>query len=224
MPERTLPKRLFSYVVASDTGLAPNVTGGVCTLTVCKPAVRQGAVAGQDWIIGLSTAAHGRARVIYAMQADEKIPYADYFADRRFQDKKPRADKRGDNFFVHSNGQYRVAFNDAAHAGKPDKIARDLKSPVAVVGHRFWYFGGAAPPLPERLARAHLALTDTYRRGHRVTQDPALIRAFVKWIEKFPPGIYGSPRDLSSSAAYGAAPCAGGPRAARSWVRPAGHR
>lgn len=28
------PKKLISYVVASDNGLAPNVTGDICSLTV----------------------------------------------------------------------------------------------------------------------------------------------------------------------------------------------
>ena len=44
--------KVFSYVVATDTGVAPNVDGGVCTVCLCKPEIRRNAVVG-DWIVGL---------------------------------------------------------------------------------------------------------------------------------------------------------------------------
>ncbi|MBC6697349.1 Nmad2 family putative nucleotide modification protein [Hymenobacter puniceus] len=42
---------LYSYVLRFDTGDAPNPYGGVCTLAVCKPAIRRTAQIG-DWILG----------------------------------------------------------------------------------------------------------------------------------------------------------------------------
>lgn len=194
------PKRLLSYVVASDNGLAPNVTGGVCTLSVCKPVVRKVARAGADYIIGMSTAPDDRNRVIYVMQVDEKIPFADYFNDKRFQAKKPGNDIKGDNFFRAEKGQLKIAFDNASHTGKAQAIARDLKAPVAVVGHRFWYFGENAPELPEELRQTKIPLPDAYRRGHRVTDDAATIRAFTKWLDQFEPGIHGKPRDPVKTA------------------------
>ena len=43
--------KLFSYVLRFDDGAAPNPFGGICTLTICKPAIRRSASVG-DWIIG----------------------------------------------------------------------------------------------------------------------------------------------------------------------------
>jgi hypothetical protein len=200
-----LPERILSYVVASDRGLAPNVSGGTCTLSVCKPVVRQSARPGKDWIVGMSTSAHGRHRVIYAMQVQEKISYDTFFHDARFKYKKPGTDREGDNFFVLKNGVYRVAFNDAAHAGKPVKIARDIKSPVSVIGGKFWYFGSEAPELPQSLWDTPIAIPgDAGRRGHRVTDDKKTMAEFVKWIEDFKPGIHGRPRDLEAARPAGA--------------------
>lgn len=190
------PARLISYVVASDNGLAPNVTDDVCTLTVCKPVVRRISTVGQDWVLGLSTAEHGRNRLIYAMQVDEKVPYEDYFDDPRFNGKKPDVDFKGDNFFAVQDGTLQIMFNQAAHFGKADKIARDVKSPWAVVGKRFWYFGANAPELPTELHETKVALPDRSRRGHRITTDQDTIDIFTKWISQFPEGVNGIPRDL----------------------------
>lgn len=189
------PTRILSYVVASDNGLAPNITGGICTLTVCKPLVRQVATVGVDWIVGMSHSRHGRNRVIYAMQVGEKIPFGTYFLDPRFACKKPDADKKGDNFFQAEDDAFVIPFSCAAHYGKPDKIARNLKAPWAIIGHQFWYFGGSAPELPRPLHGSHLALAGRGRRGHRVTIDPQQIEIFKDWIKGYRPGIHSTPRD-----------------------------
>lgn len=194
------PQRLLSYVVASDNGLAPNITGGICTLSVCKPVVRQVSKVGEDYIVGMSTAADGRQKVIYAMQVDEKIPYEQYFDDTRFQAKKPDRSFKGDNFFALINGELQIAFANAAHAEKPQKIARDLKSPFAVVGHRFWYFGSNAPELPVDLQHTPISLPDRSRRGHRVTSNTDHVKAFSEWVNSWSSGIHGHPRDLDQAA------------------------
>jgi hypothetical protein len=41
---------LFSYVVPSDSGFAPNPYGGLCTLACCEPKIRQYANV-SDWIM-----------------------------------------------------------------------------------------------------------------------------------------------------------------------------
>ena len=79
--------RLFSYVVASDSGFAPNPFWGVCTLATCKPAIRRTARVG-DWVAGLSPRASGN-RLVYAMRVAEVMPIDSYFADPRFEAKKP---------------------------------------------------------------------------------------------------------------------------------------
>ena len=47
--------KLYSYILRYDDGAAPNPFWGFCTLTVCKPAIRQTASVG-DWVIGTGSA------------------------------------------------------------------------------------------------------------------------------------------------------------------------
>lgn len=190
------PSRLVVYVVSSDDNLAPNVTTGICSLTVCKPVVRKQAVQGADWIIGMSTTKHGIDRIIYAMQVDEKLGYDAYYNDPRFADKKPSAEHpNGDNFFKLVNGELEITTTKACHYGKPEKIKRDLNTPVAVLGKRFWYFGANAPRLPEVLRDTRIVTGN--RRGHRYVDDPEVIAQLVAWLEaNYEPGIHGQPRDV----------------------------
>ena len=58
--------RLFTYIVTSDAGFAPNPFYGYCTLACCKTAIRRAAEPG-DWIVGLTPKAHGN-RIVYAMR------------------------------------------------------------------------------------------------------------------------------------------------------------
>jgi len=191
------PKRILSYVLNSDVGLAPNFQGNIGTLAVCKPVVRATAKTG-DIILGMSNSAHGRNRVIYAMTVDEKISFEEFFKDPRFEVKKPiSGNEFGDNFFK-SSFALSPAFNSAAHYNKPEKIAADLKGPV-LVGHNFWYFGADAPELPEVLKDTKLAVFGMNgRRGHRVTTDEKTINSFCKWLFKFEQGVHSHPRDLKN--------------------------
>ena len=52
--------RLYSYVVVSDHGFAPNPFHGYCTLANCKPRIRWRAQPG-DWIVGTGSRARGGA-------------------------------------------------------------------------------------------------------------------------------------------------------------------
>lgn len=74
---------LYSYVLRVDDGAAPNPYGGVCTLTICKPAIRRKAEPG-DWIVGLgpTRAPDGRnlaRHVVYAMKVSRSMPFADCY-------------------------------------------------------------------------------------------------------------------------------------------------
>jgi hypothetical protein len=43
--------KIYSYILKNDSGAAPNPFWGICTLTICKPAIRRTANIG-DWVIG----------------------------------------------------------------------------------------------------------------------------------------------------------------------------
>ncbi len=190
----TYPERLLVYVVASDNGLAPNINGGLCSLSVCKPIVRHVATIGTDLVVGMSTTKHGIARMIYAMTVDEKIPYADFSTDPRFATKKPSEENpKGDNFFSLEGTQLKITTPLAAHAGKADKIARDLRTPLAVIGHTYWYFGANAPEVPSALHQTRVVQGN--RRGHRVITDKATIKTLCDWLYTQPTGVNGPYRD-----------------------------
>ncbi len=82
--------KVYSYIVAYDTGFAPNPFFGVCTLATCKPRIREHASIG-DWVIGTGAKLKYdyQGRLIYAMRVDETLTLDEYWNDPRFQNKKP---------------------------------------------------------------------------------------------------------------------------------------
>ena len=97
---------LYSYVVAFDSGFAPNPFYGHCTLATCKPKIRRTAQIG-DWIIGTGSGNKKVKRggyLVHAMQVTEILTTNEYWNDARFQNKKPNLNggwKRasGDNIY-----------------------------------------------------------------------------------------------------------------------------
>ena len=72
---------LYSYVVRTDYGSAPNPFWGVCTLVICKPKIRRSAQVG-DWIVGTGSANSPigdiRGMMIYAMRVTDKMTMYEY--------------------------------------------------------------------------------------------------------------------------------------------------
>jgi len=81
---------LFSYVVQTDYGSAPNPFWGVCALVICKPKIRRCAQVG-DWIVGTSPTSSPIGNIlgmmIYAMQVTDKMPMHEY--DAWAQERRP---------------------------------------------------------------------------------------------------------------------------------------
>ena len=80
---------LFSYTIPVDDGAAPNPFGGICTLTICKPAIRRKAAVG-DWIVGLGSRRGPRdysGKVNHAMKVTEVLTMAEY--DDRCRNRLP---------------------------------------------------------------------------------------------------------------------------------------
>ena len=81
--------RVYSYVVAEDGGYAPNVDGGVCTLCICKPRIRNTASPG-DWVIGLWPAPNHKC-VTYVMRIGRVLTMEEYAECGEFDHKQPRS-------------------------------------------------------------------------------------------------------------------------------------
>jgi hypothetical protein len=133
----------------------------------------------------------GAGRVVYAACIAEVVPLEQYATAARFAVKYPAVGKEawrrhGDNIYTQlSDGTWHQRRN-IHHVAKD--IPRDLRGKNVLVCERFWYFGSAAPPLPE-------ALIGLVKRGpgHRCEDSPALVAALVSCLGTFTPGLSGAP-------------------------------
>lgn len=119
--------RLHSYVLKHDSGFAPNVSHGYCTLATCKPKVRMNANVG-DWVIGTGSLSQNdnEDRLLYAMKIEEILSYDEYFKREEFEYKKPKDsdlhDSQGDNIYYTEKplGGEQIADSDIYRATTPD--------------------------------------------------------------------------------------------------------
>jgi hypothetical protein len=95
---------LYTYVLTHDSGFAPNVSHGYCTLATCKPTIRMNANVG-DWVVGTGSLSKDddEERLLYAMRVEEVLSYDEYFDREEFEYKKPKEsdlhDPQGDNIY-----------------------------------------------------------------------------------------------------------------------------
>ncbi|MGH9683193.1 MAG: hypothetical protein ACRD4S_06250 [Candidatus Acidiferrales bacterium] len=178
-------RKLYSYVVQHDNGHAPNPYFGVCTLCRCKfdeHRKRRNIVEladEDDWIVGTGGAderrSAGHGELVYAMRVDEKLTRGEYYADPRFESKRPSArgsyaKKRGDNL-------------------KPaDKF--ENRKQFALISKHFFYFGKNAIPIPKSKFHHLEKKGPAFRKDF----DEAYIKRFVGWLQKkCAPGKHGAP-------------------------------
>jgi len=189
--------RLYTYIVRTDDGAAPNPFGGVCSLTICKPKIRSSAKNG-DWIVGVGSrnAPSGdlSGRMIYAMKVEEVVPLKDY--DRRapkdWKQKIPNiqsldlASRLGDCIYDFSRGAKPV---QRASVHGPLNVRTDLGGKNALISKDFYYFGSRAIRLP-----ANLIQICPVTQGHRSHKNEPYRVAFESWIRSL---------GLSSGQLYG---------------------
>jgi hypothetical protein len=190
---------LYSYCVRYDGGSAPNPFGGVCTLVICKPAIRRNAEVG-DWIVGtgskLSPLGDTSGRMIYAMRVSEKLTMAEYDGRciERLRAKIPDVhsprlrDQVGDAIWHYESPDR----PPTPRPGNHDEANRktDLGGVYALLSDHFFYFGKSAPPLPGYL----LGLVKQ-GPGHRAQANESLFKPFLSWISNRKPGVHGEPQE-----------------------------
>ncbi len=166
-----MPK-LYSYVVHHDTGLAPCIAGGLCTLAICKYKKKhkniQELAENGDWVVGTGGAdlrlSAGHGRLVYAMRVEESMSLSDYCTDPRFR----------------SRPDARLALH------RLDDPAR-----CALVSRHFYYFGRSGVEIPAEF------LTNPLEKrgpGYRCDFLPNYIDNFLHWLEtSHTPGIHGQP-------------------------------
>jgi hypothetical protein len=199
METKATEGELYSYVVDTDKGFAPNVTEGVCTLATCKPEIRKQAEEG-DWILGTYPRDDGEERVTYLMRVGECLTFNEYYTCGRFDFKKPENDPIGDNIYYRNERGDLVQVENPPEHDDEECRKNDLKSDNVLVADRFWYFGDQGPELPPLLC-------DTVIKGYKSTSRSWWKKAtehldeVVEWIsERYDPGIHGEPRDSPSNS------------------------
>ena len=191
--------RLYTYIVRTDDGAAPNPFGGICSLTICKPKIRSSAKK-DDWIVGVGSknAPSGdlSGKVIYAMKVQEVVPLKEYDnrASRDWKHKIPDIQsldlpsRLGDCIYDFSTGAKPV---QRASVHGPMNIKTDLGGKNSLVSKDFYYFGSKAKPLPANLLRIC-----PVTQGHRSHKNEPYRAAFEFWIRSLnlsPGQLYGWP-------------------------------
>ncbi len=154
--------KVYTYVIATDAGSAPNYDPPCLTLAICKPKIRSTAEPG-DLVLAFNGAALGRNPhgVRWAGIVAEKLSFTDYWHDQRFAGKKPGACSRPDNLYEPAGLDFRQVPN-SVHG--PTSKARDLGGRFVLTFEPWWYFGNTAPILPSEF-RLRM---ENGRRAHRV--------------------------------------------------------
>ena len=180
-PSAGRERKLFSYVVRSDNGFAPNPFWGTCTLATCKPEIRRLAQVG-DCIAGTGSRTDGRhEHLVFVMFVTEAMTFSEYWQDEWFANKKPiepirPGDKNacGDNIYYKlgpDRWHQRTSFHGESHLPTDTKVDRILASTD------FTYWGGAGPKIPNRFLRDGFLAS----RGYRSRFSKDLIDDFEEW-------------------------------------------
>jgi hypothetical protein len=175
---------VWTYVITVDAGAAPNFDLGFTTLTVCKPRIRKSAQRGDVVLAfnGKKLNANEPHSVRWAGIVTEVIPLKDYWADRRFQGKKPGQSQKPDNIYCPTRSGQLEQVPNTTH--RPEDYARDVSGANALVLKPSWYFGPEVAVLP---ANFNLRMIGG-RRGHRCSRiDTHTWRKLEEWLKSNAP-------------------------------------
>ena len=192
--------RLYSYCVKHDSGAAPNPFWGICTLVICKPAIRRTADIG-DWVVGFgsknSLIGDISNKIVYSMKVTAVLTLQEY--DQLCRNKHP---KKIPDWF---SKDFRRKVGDCIYDFSKDDVPnirlgvhseinreRDLGGENALLSKHFYYFGDKPIPIAEDLEPI---IHNT--QGHKSTSNDPYADAFEKWIEgtKYKKNhLYGDPQ------------------------------
>ena len=191
---------LFSYVVRTDYGSAPNPFWDVCTLVICKPRIRRKAQVG-DWIVGTGSAGSPcgdvRGMAVYAMRVTDKMTMPEYEAWVREYRPEKVPDVRSRNP-RHHVGDAIYDFAEDPPRTRPsahDDSNRDhdLSGEYALLSEHYYYFGDHPIALPE-----HLQVIVKRGPGHRGPENAPYVEPFLDWLAGLrlqPNSLHGDPSE-----------------------------
>ena len=169
-------------------------------LACCKPEIRENRNIG-DYIAGFTSntldgSEIGKEKLIYFMKITGTIPFSKYWADPRFQNKKPDLKSSelrsqiGDNIYepIPHSSEFKQLAN-LRHC--ESNIERDLKSYQVLFSTEFYYFGASAILLPEEI-RPNIPKGQS-APGYE-TKDEERILKLIQYLQhNYTPGIIDHP-------------------------------
>lgn len=187
--------KIYSYIISSDRGLAPNPFWDFCTLAIDQELIRQIINVG-DWVVGLREKSKKIEDhfMVFAMQVTEKLTFKEYWSNPRFNVKRPDFtvdeeifrvgdniyEPSGDGFIQHYSYHSRDYFksDNAWQKQKHD----DIQGKFVLIADKkyFYYFGREAVKLPS------IELTDLLYCdiGHKCIADPEVPKEFLDFINQ----------------------------------------
>jgi hypothetical protein len=189
-----MTQKIYSYVLRYDNGAAPNPFWNICTLTICKPAIRRTAKIG-DWVVGTGSTntwvtkedkVNLADHLVYAMKVTDKMTLEQYeqHCHMHLLNKIPIWKtndwrlKIGDSIYHNFIPGHKPSIRKSVH--NETNRDKDLSGLNALLSIHFYYFGLAAKELPSELRQLVKR-----NQGHRVIEQPDLIAKFEKWIQQF---------------------------------------
>ena len=184
---------LFSYVVDTDSGFAPNPYGDICTLACCKSSIRQNANIG-DWIIG-TTKSPNTGRLVYAMQVDRSLTFDLYWDYPEYEHKKPcKNNMCGDNIYKKGTNGVLVQMKNISHG--EEHFQSDTKVNRVLISKTFYYFGQEAPEIPSQHKNI-IKKGRGYKRTRPTAKNYDVVTEFLEWLQNnFKQGVHGNPAHL----------------------------
>jgi len=203
--------KLYSYIMTSDSGFAPNPFHGICTLATCKPETRRLAKKG-DWILGFSgkslkvyngrnSRPLGEGKLVYAMIVEKVLSWWDYW--EYYPEKRPRhglIEERGDNIYYRGkDGEWcrtSIAYHKSEKQMLKDlgvKNRKEKPSTCILLSSKFYYFGRKAITI---LSSLSYIIPKPGTRKHKPFGEKEA-KEFERWIKSnYAVGIYGDPCDF----------------------------
>ena len=193
--------RTYLYKLTSDRGGAPCAPkprigeNPLLSLSICKPAIRRTAQAG-DRILGITSRAlavsdgYPLLSVIYAARVTSALSPADYYAESGEYTYRPDCIYR----FHQANGILSHSGRTRLHddpAYQPRDIGRYpfYRNARTLLSSDFRYFGAKAVPIPPRFTNL-LRIAEQIGQGHRVfdekSPENAELDALFKLLWKVP--------------------------------------
>lgn len=185
---------IYSYILKSDSGFAPNINGEVLTLALCKPRIRKSAKVG-DYLIafnGCEDKQKNGDRIMYIAKIKLKTTLDDYYEICMADEKWKRAKlstvcKNGDCQYKYREGKYiqLPGCHNASH------YERDIGGKYVLYCDDFIYFGRHIEPIPMDLIEMKGG------QGHRSEKNEEFKDKFLKYFDflknKYQSKIIGDP-------------------------------